>query len=52
MPWIRNDFVHLDIKPGNILYRNGHYKLGDFGLALHTVNGRAKTGCVEEGDSR
>lgn len=47
----RNEFVHLDIKPANILCKNGHFKLGDFGLALHTDKGKAG-GNVEEGDSR
>ena len=45
--------VHLDIKPGNILHKQGNYKISDFGLALHTINGKAKVaGSVEEGDSR
>eukprot|EP01041_Mallomonas_annulata_P002940 gene2940-5778_t len=44
------DFVHLDIKPANILKKGQHYKLGDFGLALHTEHG-AGSG-VDEGDSR
>lgn len=48
----KNNFVHLDIKPANILKKNGRYKLGDFGLALHIVDGRAAPGSVEEGDSR
>lgn len=30
----------------------GHFKLGDFGLALHVVNGKASPGTIEEGDSR
>lgn len=46
-----NDFVHLDIKPANILKKNSRYKLGDFGLALRTDHGKAG-GAVEEGDSR
>jgi serine/threonine protein kinase len=55
----RNDFVHLDIKPANILRKNQRYKLGDFGLAIHITrgaNGAAAGGTgasdVEEGDSR
>ena len=48
----KNNFVHLDIKPANILKKNGRYKLGDFGLALHIVDGKAAPGSVEEGDSR
>lgn len=47
----RNDFVHLDIKPANILLKRNRYKLADFGLALHTTN-RKFNGNVEEGDSR
>ena len=47
----RNQFVHLDIKPGNIMRKYGKYKLGDFGLAVHTVQGKA-VDSVEEGDSR
>lgn len=46
-----NDFVHLDIKPANILMKRNRYKLADFGLALHTTN-RKFNGNVEEGDSR
>jgi hypothetical protein len=46
-----NDFVHLDIKPANILVKKNRYKLADFGLALHTTN-RRFNGNVEEGDSR
>lgn len=55
----RNDFVHLDIKPANILRKNHRYKLGDFGLALHIKRGNgsqqggsADPNSVEEGDSR
>ena len=39
------------MKPANILVKHGHYKLGDFGLAMHTEHGKAG-GNVEEGDSR
>ncbi len=46
-----NDFVHLDIKPANILVKRDRYKLADFGLALHTTN-RKFNGNVDEGDSR
>ena len=56
-------FVHLDIKPGNILKKGQHYKLSDFGMAIHINNGDATSsgsssgsaalaGTVEEGDSR
>lgn len=27
-------YLHRDIKPANIFYRNGTYKLGDFGFAI------------------
>jgi len=46
-----NDFVHLDIKPANILVKSNHYKLSDFGLALHTDHGKAISN-VQEGDCR
>lgn len=50
----RNDYVHLDIKPGNILIKNNHYKLSDFGLALRVDDsGWSKNASlVEEGDTR
>lgn len=51
----RNEFVHLDVKTANILVKSGHFKLGDFGLALHTNKGKVEAGnegAVEEGDSR
>jgi hypothetical protein len=47
----RHDFAHLDIKPGNILLKNNHYKLCDFGMSLKTDNGVYK-GDIDEGDSR
>lgn len=28
-----SDFVHRDLKPGNILYHDGHWKIADFGIA-------------------
>lgn len=46
-----HSFVHLDIKPANILMKHGHYKLGDFGLARRHLQGHVMSG-VEEGDSR
>ena len=50
----RNEYVHLDIKPGNILLKNGHYKLSDFGLAIRVDdNGWSKNASlVEEGDTK
>ncbi|MEI8246018.1 MAG: protein kinase [Lentisphaerota bacterium] len=30
----KKKIVHLDIKPGNILYGNGKYKLADFGIVV------------------
>jgi hypothetical protein len=47
----RLDIAHLDVKPGNILLKNNHYKLCDFGMSLKTVNGIYK-GDIEEGDTR
>jgi len=49
----RNNYVHLDIKPGNILKKGNHFKLSDFGLSTHITNGQATSKeSVEEGDSR
>lgn len=48
----QHEFVHLDVKPANILRKQGHFKLGDFGLARSFyLQGRVASG-VEEGDSR
>lgn len=45
------NFLHLDIKPGNILFdRSGRLKIADFGLALSVEE--AQTEDVPEGDSR
>ena len=30
----KKKIVHLDIKPGNILFSNGQYKLADFGMVI------------------
>lgn len=44
-------FVHLDVKPDNILFgRDGCYKLGDLGLATSTSS--SNRGPVPEGDCR
>lgn len=48
----RNNFVHLDVKPANILKKGDRYKLGDFGLALHLEDGQAAPEAIEEGDCR
>lgn len=48
----RNDFVHLDIKPANIMKKGDRFKLGDFGLAVHTNHGQAASNAIEEGDCR
>jgi len=47
-----HNFVHLDIKPANILFKQGHYKLGDFGLARRFLEEGHVTSGVEEGDTR
>jgi wee1-like protein kinase len=44
----KTGMIHLDIKPENIFIKNGHYKLGDFGLVSKIENHDD----VEEGDSR
>jgi wee1-like protein kinase len=44
----KTGMIHLDIKPENIFIKNGHYKLGDFGLVSKIENHND----VEEGDSR
>lgn len=44
----RQNMVHLDVKPENVLIKNDQYKLADFGLVtLATIDED-----VEEGDSR
>lgn len=48
----RNEFVHLDVKPANIMKKSDRFKLGDFGLALHTDHGQAASGMLEEGDCK
>ena len=48
----KNDLVHLDIKPGNIVIDfKGKYKLCDFGLATH-LNSEEEISEIEEGDSK
>lgn len=47
-----HDYVHLDIKPGNILVKGNHYKLGDFGLAMKVSKGAGGSDGLEEGDSK
>ena len=43
------NIVHLDVKPANVLYRHGVFKLGDLGLANRADQ---VAGDVEEGDAR
>jgi len=48
----RAGFLHLDIKPGNILFdRAGRLKIADFGLALSIEDAQSETE-LEDGDSR
>jgi hypothetical protein len=44
----RQEMIHLDIKPENIMLKNDQYKLGDFGLVTRASFHED----VEEGDSR
>ena len=44
----KTGMIHLDIKPENIFIKDGHYKLGDFGLVSKIENHDD----VVEGDSR
>ena len=30
----KSGYLHRDIKPANIFYKNGVYKIGDFGFAI------------------
>ena len=51
LDYIHNQkIVHLDIKPDNILRRNGIYKLTDLGLARSSYNLNSED--IEEGDCR
>ncbi|KAK9890080.1 hypothetical protein WA026_008892 [Henosepilachna vigintioctopunctata] len=46
------NYIHLDVKPDNILMEKGHYKLGDFGL-LYSVKMSDKIDrSSSEGDSK
>jgi wee1-like protein kinase len=46
----RHQIVHLDIKPDNLLFKEGKLKISDLGLCRATrLN---KTNYVDEGDSR
>lgn len=48
----RQDIVHLDIKPGNILKgKNGNYKLGDLGMARFLTKITEEVN-IPEGDCR
>ncbi len=30
----KSGYIHRDIKPANIFYKNGIYKIGDFGFTI------------------
>lgn len=38
-----NGFLHMDIKPENIYYYNGHYVFGDFGITRELKGGQSVT---------
>jgi serine/threonine protein kinase len=38
----RNGFVHLDVKPENILRKNDHFKLAGFGLTIRRDAGASQ----------
>lgn len=46
-----HNFVHLDVKPANILRKKDHFKLADFGLALHRTRGQLQRN-IEPIDTR
>ncbi|XP_044765964.1 membrane-associated tyrosine- and threonine-specific cdc2-inhibitory kinase wee-1.3 [Coccinella septempunctata] len=46
------NFVHLDVKPDNILIDRGHYKLGDFGLLYHIKLTNKNDRMSSEGDAK
>nr|CAI5847544.1 unnamed protein product [Callosobruchus analis] len=49
----KNSLLHLDVKPGNIMMKKGHYKLGDFGILVDLK--LAPTICkstLSDGDSK
>lgn len=43
-------YVHMDIKPDNILSQRGVYKIADFGLATAAIKGKCDD--ISEGDCR
>ncbi|KAL1493438.1 hypothetical protein ABEB36_011491 [Hypothenemus hampei] len=46
-------FVHLDVKPGNIMMKSGIFKLGDFGLLVDLqMANQAHKSTLSEGDAK
>ncbi|CAH1121580.1 unnamed protein product [Ceutorhynchus assimilis] len=46
-------YIHLDVKPGNIMMRKGHFKLGDFGLLVDVkMEKRARVSTLSDGDAK
>ncbi|KAH1023260.1 hypothetical protein HUJ04_012498 [Dendroctonus ponderosae] len=46
-------FLHLDVKPGNIMMKKGVFKLGDFGLLVNLkLNDEVHKSTLSDGDSK
>ncbi|CAG9855478.1 unnamed protein product [Phyllotreta striolata] len=46
-------FLHLDVKPGNIMMKNGHYKLADFGVLVDlNLSPMSCTSTLSDGDGK
>ncbi|XP_057665899.1 membrane-associated tyrosine- and threonine-specific cdc2-inhibitory kinase [Diorhabda carinulata] len=47
------DLLHLDVKPGNIMMKNGHYKLADFGILVDlNLAPKGIKSTLSDGDSK